>query len=87
MAVKSGVGVAPLPVFLASREPELSAIVNPIPGLESSIYLLTHPDLRRLPRVNAFFEFISAESEKVRTALSGEQETPDNSSKRANTTT
>ncbi len=73
VAVKSGVGVAPLPSFLASREPELAAIVNPIPGLESGIYLLTHPDLRRMPRVNAFFEFVTAEAELVRRALSGEK--------------
>ena len=71
VAVRSGAGVAPLPSSLASREPELAPIINPIPGLESNIYLLTHPDLRRMPRVNAFFEFIAAEPEMVRLALSG----------------
>lgn len=71
IAVKSGAGIAPLPSTLAFREPELSAIINPIPGLESNIYLLTHPDLRRMPRVNAFFEFVAAEPEWVRRALAG----------------
>jgi len=74
MTVKSGAGLAPLPMPLASKETDLVSLISPIPGLESNIYLLTHPDLRRMPRVQAFFEFIGSEVESVRRALSGESD-------------
>ena len=73
MTVKSGAGLAPLPMPLASKETDLVALLSPIPGLESNVYLLTHPDLRRMPRVHAFLEFVTAEAELVRRALSGDK--------------
>lgn len=73
MTVKSGAGLAPLPMPLASKETDLVALLSPIHGLESNVYLLTHPDLRRMPRVQAFFEFMAAEVETVRRTLSGEK--------------
>ncbi len=72
MTVRSGAGLAPLPVPLAARDPELVRVLGPLPGLFSPIYLLTHPDLRRAPRVSAFFEYIIAELETVRPLLIGE---------------
>jgi len=72
MTVKSGAGLAPLPVALAARETELVRVLDPVPGLFSEIYLLTHPDLRATPRVRAFFDFIVAELDSVRPVLTGE---------------
>jgi DNA-binding transcriptional LysR family regulator len=69
MTVRSGVGVAPLPVPLAARDTELVRILGPLPGLFSPIYLLTHPDLRRSPRVSAFFEFVLSELHGVQSTL------------------
>jgi len=69
MSVRSGAGLAPLPIPLAEREPELVRLLDPVPGLLSHIYLLTHPDLRRTPRVRVFFEFIVARLDQVRPAL------------------
>src|SRR5262249_33771666 len=54
MTVRSGAGLAPLPMPLAGRDPDLICALGPVPGLYSPIYLLTHPDLRRTPRVDAF---------------------------------
>jgi DNA-binding transcriptional LysR family regulator len=71
MSVRSGAGLAPLPMPLATRETELEHVLGPLPGLYSPIYLLTHPDLRHMPRVRAFFDFIVAEIEQVRSALTG----------------
>lgn len=45
MTVKSGAGLAPLPVPLAFQETDLVSVLGPLPGLYSPIYLLTHPDL------------------------------------------
>jgi DNA-binding transcriptional LysR family regulator len=72
MTVKSGAGLAPLPMPLAARETELVRVLGPLPGLLSPIYLLTHPDLRRTPRVRAFFDFIISELDSVRPVLTGE---------------
>jgi DNA-binding transcriptional LysR family regulator len=72
MTVKSGAGLAPLPMPLAARETELVRVLGPVPGLFSQIYLLTHPDLRRTPRIRIFFDFIIAELDNVRRVLTDE---------------
>jgi DNA-binding transcriptional LysR family regulator len=69
MTVKSGAGLAPLPMPLADRDGELVRVLGPVPGLYSQIYLLTHPDLRHTPRIRAFFDFIIAELDQVRPIL------------------
>lgn len=69
MTVKSGAGLAPLPVPLAARETDLVSVLGPLPGLYSPIYLLTHPDLRHMPRVRTFFDFIISEIDTVRAVL------------------
>jgi DNA-binding transcriptional LysR family regulator len=61
MIVRSGLGLAPLPIPLAARDQELVRVLGPLPGLFSPIYLLTHPDLRRAPRVSAFFNYVLSE--------------------------
>jgi DNA-binding transcriptional LysR family regulator len=71
MSVRSGAGLAPLPMPLAMRETELERVLGPLPGLYSPIYLLTHPDLRHMPRISTFFDFIVAEIEQVRSVLMG----------------
>jgi DNA-binding transcriptional LysR family regulator len=70
-AVKSGVGLAPLPTALGDAEPELENLLGAVPALTRSWRLLTHPDLRRTPRVSAFFDFIMAEQASLRPILSG----------------
>jgi DNA-binding transcriptional LysR family regulator len=71
MTVSSGVGLAPLPMPLATRDPDLVRVMGPLPGLFSPIYLLTHPDLRRAPRVSAFFDYVVSELDSIRAALAG----------------
>jgi len=69
MSVRSGAGLAPLPMPLAARDSELERVIGPVPGLYSPIYLLTHPDLRQMPRVNAFFDFVVEELERIKLVL------------------
>ena len=69
MTVKSGAGLAPLPMPLAMQEADLVSVLGPVPGLYSPIYLLTHPELRHMPRVRTFFDFIIAEIDSVRPIL------------------
>ena len=70
-AVKSGVGIGPLPTAIADAEPDLVRVLGPIPELARSWRLLTHPDLRRTPRISAFFDFIIEERESLKSILTG----------------
>jgi DNA-binding transcriptional LysR family regulator len=69
MSVKSGAGLAPLPMPLAAKEEDLECMLGPLPGLYSPIYLLTHPELRQMPRIRSFFDFIGVEIDQVRAVL------------------
>jgi len=68
-AVKSGIGLGPLPASLGDAEQDLVRVLGPISELSRSWRLLTHPDLRRVPRIAAFFDFILAERELVKSIL------------------
>jgi DNA-binding transcriptional LysR family regulator len=70
-AVKSGVGIGPLPTAIADSEPGLVRVLGPIPALARSWRLLTHPDLRRTPRIAAFFDFVVSEREAMKSILTG----------------
>ena len=70
-AVKSGVGLGPLPTALGDAEQDLVCVLGPIPALTRSWRLLTHTDLRRAPRVSAFFDFIIEERESLKSILTG----------------
>ena len=63
------VGLAALPAIIAEAEPGLVEVLPPIPELTRAWYLLTHPDLRRQPRIAAFFDFIIEELPALRTVL------------------
>ena len=55
-AVEQGLGVALLPCFLGEPNDELVALGPPIDELNTQLWLLTHPDLRRSPLVRAFMD-------------------------------
>jgi DNA-binding transcriptional LysR family regulator len=58
-AARAGMGVAPLPCYLADPDPALRRVHPPLLEMESALWLLTHPDLRRVIRVRAFLDFVS----------------------------
>jgi DNA-binding transcriptional LysR family regulator len=68
LAVKSGVGLAPLPAPLADLDQDLVRVIGPIPELDYPIYLLTHRDLRRIPRISSFFDYCLS---RLRPVLTG----------------
>ena len=70
-AVKAGIGVAPLPTAVGDNEPKLVRVLGPIPELARIWRLLAHPDVRRTPRVSAFFDFIEGEIEALKPILTG----------------
>ena len=70
-SAKAGVGVAPLPTALGDAEPELVRVIEAVPELTRIWRLLTTRELRRTPRVAAFFDFIVAEIDTLRPILTG----------------
>jgi DNA-binding transcriptional LysR family regulator len=70
-AVKSGVGIGALPTAIADTEPNLVRVLGPVPELARSWRLLTLPDLRRTPRITAFFDFIAEAREDLKLILTG----------------
>jgi DNA-binding transcriptional LysR family regulator len=71
LAAKSGIGIAALPTTIAEAEPSLVEVLPAIPELTRGWYLLTHPGLRRQPRIAAFFDFIVGELSALRAVLGG----------------
>lgn len=69
--IKSGIGIGPLPTALGDAENELVKLIGPIPELTRSWRILTHPDLRRTPRVAALFDFIVDESALLKLIFTG----------------
>jgi len=70
-SVKAGVGIAPLPTAIADADPELVRVLGPIPELTRIWRILTTQELRRTPRVSAFFDFMIEEIEALRPILTG----------------
>jgi DNA-binding transcriptional LysR family regulator len=70
-SAKAGVGLAPLPTALGDAEPELVRVLGPIPELSRIWRILTTKQLRRTPRVAAFFDFMVSEVDALRPILTG----------------
>jgi DNA-binding transcriptional LysR family regulator len=70
-SVKAGLGIGPLPLALGEAEPDLVRVLEPVPELSRIWRLLTTRELRRTPRVSAFFEFIVEEIEALRPVITG----------------
>jgi len=72
LAVKSGAGLAILPVPLGDAQEDLVRVIDPAPKLLSPINLLVHPDLRNVPRLRTFLDFVLDGMETYRPMLLGE---------------
>ena len=54
IAAEAGIGLALMPRFLGDDSPELVRLQLPVDELTTGLWILTHPDLVRSARVNAF---------------------------------
>ncbi len=70
-SVKAGIGIGPLPQPLGDAERDLVRVMGPVAELTRIWRLLTTRELRRTPRVAAFFDFIVDEIETLRPILTG----------------
>ncbi len=57
-AVEAGMGIARMPCFLGDSNPTLRALAAIEPEPYSDIWLLTHPDLKSVARIELFMNFV-----------------------------
>ncbi len=65
--IKSGMGLGAIPRTLGEKEPDLVCVIEHIPELRKDWRILAHPDLRSMPRIAAFFDFIVASKDELNT--------------------
>lgn len=70
-AVRSGLGIAPLPTPIGDAEVDLLQVLPPVQDLARAWYLLCHPDQRTTPRISAFIDFVVEELAILRKVLGG----------------
>lgn len=70
-AVKAGFGIGALACYHADAEPGLRRIVPYTEEVRLSMWLLTHPDLRRAARVRLFMDFMGAALKSERDRIEG----------------
>lgn len=72
-AVENGVGVGPLPCFIADARPGVVRISPVQLKFSSGLWLLTHPELRQSPRVRVFMDFAADALGKLKPLIEGQR--------------
>ena len=70
-AARSGIGATVLPCYLGDAAPELVRVGAPIAELASELWLLTHPDLRKVGRIRALLDFTAKAMAPLRARFEG----------------
>ena len=60
-AVQVGMGIARMPCFIGDANPYLQRVPNISPEPYFDIWILTHPDLKDVPRIKTFMRFAAKE--------------------------
>ena len=58
-AIKAGLGVGVVPLFMLDGEPQLVALSSPLEACESQLWLLAHPESRHLRRIAAVYQHLA----------------------------
>lgn len=70
-AIRSGMGLAVLPCYLADDDPDIIQLTDPIPELEYGLWFLMHPDLRGVVRIHALMDFLTGAIRARKQRLAG----------------
>jgi DNA-binding transcriptional LysR family regulator len=70
-AVEAGIGIGFLPCFIGDQSPTLTRLLTTPMVFDSSLWLLTHPDLKNSARVRAFVDFMGRELMKRKSFIEG----------------
>lgn len=57
-AIKAGLGIGVVPLFMLEVEPQLKALSPALEGCESTLWLLAHPESRHLRRIAAVYRHL-----------------------------
>ncbi|MDV7341117.1 LysR family transcriptional regulator [Terasakiella sp. A23] len=63
-AVTAGMGIARMPCFIGDSQPGLARVPNIPAAPYFDIWILTHPDLKDVPRIKTFMRFAADELKK-----------------------
>jgi DNA-binding transcriptional LysR family regulator len=74
-AVESGIGLGFLPCFIGDQSPNLDRLIKAPMVFDTSLWLLTHPDLKNSARVRAFVDFMGRELMKRKAMIEGTSKT------------
>lgn len=70
--VRSGLGATVMACFLGDTDPELTRLPN-VPLMPYvDVWVLTHADLKHVPRISAFTRFVSDRLRALRPVIMGE---------------
>lgn len=69
--LRAGLGLGTLPCFVGDAEPDLVRCMPPVPELVSEIWLIVREDLKAVPHVRAFADFLVAHVHSIRAELAG----------------
>lgn len=70
-AAAAGFGVAALPCYLVDGASGLCRIAPSLPGTEGSLWLLTHPDVRKVVRIRTVLDFLAEAVSRHRELIEG----------------
>lgn len=70
-AIRSRMGLAVIPCYLADEDPDIIQLTDPIPELEYGLWFLMHPDLRGVTRIHALMDFLTEAVRAQKQRLAG----------------
>jgi DNA-binding transcriptional LysR family regulator len=70
-AIRSRMGLAVMPCYLADEDPDIVQLTDPIPELEYGLWFLMHPDLRGVVRIHALMDFLTEAVRAQKNRLAG----------------
>ncbi len=73
-AVRLGLGIGPLPCYLARSDPSLERVLPTVPADLDELWLVVPADVQRTSRVRAVIEAIKARMAEIATDLSASEE-------------
>lgn len=72
-AIEAGLGIGHLPAFIGDTRATLTRLSPPDPAFAGDLWLLTHADLRRVPRVRSVLDLLGTLLSAQRPLLEGER--------------
>lgn len=74
-AVNAGMGIARMPCFIGDSNPTFQRVPHIDSAPYHDLWILTHPDLRKVPRIQAFMRFAATRLRKLQPFFLGELST------------